>query len=105
MRIGDKTEAITKTHSVTVFGKAKTIQSHMGGDAHHEQTLFLQDDRPRRLTPREQERCFGLEDDYTRWTDEGKQIADSPRYEALGDGVVANVSEWLGRGVLGLPRL
>jgi len=57
--------------------------------------------RVRRLTPVETERLFGLPSDYTRWRDDGTEIKDSPRYEMLGDGVVSNVSEWLGRGVLG----
>ncbi len=53
----------------------------------------------RRLTPRECERLMGWPDDFTRWTDTGKQIADSHRYRMCGNGVVAPVAEWIGRRI------
>jgi len=60
--------------------------------------------RVRRLTPVETERLFGLDDDYTRWDDTGKEIKDSPRYEMLGDGVVSNCSQWLGENIIAVSN-
>ena len=159
MRVGDKADAVTKNHSVSVMvpDKARTCLAK-GNDSYdatlqtyipeksktiisnrptrspanaqlvatfdprqitsptHRRTMehdracgtvndramgLVQGNRVRRLTPVEIERLFGLPDDFTRWRDDGTEIKDSPRYEMLGDGVVANVSEWLGRGVNG----
>lgn len=56
--------------------------------------------RPRRLTPREVERCFGFADDYTL-VPVGKrrptQAKDSPRYKALGNSMAVPVLAWIGR--------
>lgn len=51
---------------------------------------------PRRLTPREVERCFGFPDDYTLIPG----AADSPRYEALGNSMAVPVMRWIGRRLL-----
>ena len=51
----------------------------------------------RRLTPRECERISGWPDDWTRWTADGREIADSHRYRMTGNAVVAPVAEWIGR--------
>jgi DNA (cytosine-5)-methyltransferase 1 len=53
----------------------------------------------RRLTPRECERLMGWPDDWTRYADDGTEIADSHRYRMCGNGVVANVAEWIGRRI------
>ena len=154
MRVGDKADAVTKTHSVSVMAPDKARTCLAKGNDSYDETLqtyvseksktiisnrptrspanaqlvatFIpgksatccsrnQDRNPvnatyvadtdrsnrvRRLTPVETERLFGLPNDFTRWRDDGTEIKDSPRYEMLGDGVVANVSEWLGRGVI-----
>jgi DNA (cytosine-5)-methyltransferase 1 len=50
----------------------------------------------RRLTPRECERLMGWPDDWTRWTADGREIADSHRYRMAGNGVVATCAEWIG---------
>jgi DNA (cytosine-5)-methyltransferase 1 len=50
----------------------------------------------RRFTPRECERLMGWPDDWTRWRDNGKEIADGPRYRLTGNGVVRPVALWLG---------
>lgn len=52
---------------------------------------------PRRLTPRECERLQGFPDDWTRYADDGRAIADGPRYRMLGNAVTVNVAEWIGR--------
>lgn len=48
----------------------------------------------RRLTPTECERLMSWPDG---WTLPG---SDSRRYAACGDGVVANVAEWIGLGIM-----
>lgn len=54
----------------------------------------------RRLTPRECERLMGWPDDWTRWTADGIEIADSHRYRMCGNGVVSPVAEWIGRRIM-----
>ena len=54
----------------------------------------------RRLTPRECERLMGWPDDWTRYADDGTEIADSHRYRMCGNGVVANVAEWIGHRIV-----
>ena len=54
----------------------------------------------RRLTPRECERLMGWPDDHTRYTDTGQEIADSHRYRACGNGVVAPVAAWIGERIM-----
>lgn len=58
--------------------------------------------RPRRLTPREVERCFGFADDYTLVPvgKRGGPAKDSPRYKALGNSMAVPVLSWLGRRML-----
>lgn len=51
----------------------------------------------RRLTPRECERLSGWPDDHTRFTADGREIADLHRYRMTGNAVVSPVAEWLGR--------
>lgn len=51
----------------------------------------------RRLTPRECERLMGWPDDHTRWDAEGKELADSPRYKACGNGVATPVAAYVAR--------
>ncbi len=52
----------------------------------------------RRLTPVECERLMSWPDGWT--APPGVKAPDSRRYAACGDGVVANVAEWIGRGIL-----
>jgi len=62
-----------------------------------EQTFVGSSPGVRRLTPRECERISGWPDDHTRYTADGREIADSHRYSMVGNAVVAPVAEWLGR--------
>lgn len=62
----------------------------------------LVDAAVRRLTPRECERVMGWPDDHTRFGVDGVEIADSHRYRMCGNGVVAPVSEWIGRRLVGV---
>tara|TARA_R110001599_G_scaffold170659_2_gene361007 strand:- start:2263 stop:2691 length:429 start_codon:yes stop_codon:yes gene_type:complete len=50
----------------------------------------------RRLTPRECERLQGFPDDWTRFADTGKEVADGPRYRMMGNAVTVNVAEFIG---------
>lgn len=54
----------------------------------------------RRLTPRECERLMGWPDDWTRFTADGTEVADSHRYRMCGNGVASPVAEWVGRCIL-----
>jgi DNA (cytosine-5)-methyltransferase 1 len=60
--------------------------------------LQAQDGAVRRLTPTECERLMSWPDAWT--APPGIRAPDSRRYAACGDGVVANVAEWIGRGIL-----
>jgi DNA (cytosine-5)-methyltransferase 1 len=77
------------------------LRSSDGGpDAAHalEGSLIPAPAGVRRLTPVECERLMGWPDNWT--APEGVKSPDSRRYAACGDGVVANVAEWIGRGIL-----
>jgi DNA (cytosine-5)-methyltransferase 1 len=50
----------------------------------------------RRLTPLECERLQGFPDDWTRWTADGREIADSHRYRMMGNAVTVPVAQWIG---------
>jgi site-specific DNA-cytosine methylase len=54
----------------------------------------------RRLMPVECERLMGWPDGWT--APDGVKAPDSRRYHACGDGVVANVAEWIGRRIVAL---
>lgn len=58
----------------------------------------------RRLTPRECERLQGFPDDWTRFDNDGKEIADGPRYKMLGNAVAVPVAEWIGRRIVEASR-
>lgn len=56
----------------------------------------------RRLTPRECERLQGFPDDWTRYDADGNELADSPRYQMIGNAVAVPVAEWIGRRIMDL---
>ena len=76
-----------------------TLRAGNGGSS-RAQAVFTPDAAVRRLTPRECERLMGWPDDHTRWTDTGDEIADSHRYRACGNGVVAPVAAWIGERIM-----
>ena len=53
----------------------------------------------RRLTPRECERLQGFPDDWSRYGENGEEIADGPRYRMLGNAVAIPVVEWIGKRI------
>ena len=58
--------------------------------------FYISSGAPRRLTPRECERLQGFPDDWTRFDDTGKEMADGPRYRMMGNAVTVNVAEFIG---------
>ena len=69
--------------------------SRVGGQG-AEPGFYISSDAPRRLTPRECERLQGFPDDWTRFDDTGKEMADGPRYRMMGNAVTVNVAEFIG---------
>ena len=57
----------------------------------------------RRLTPTECERLMGWPDGWTAV--DGERTPDGRRYSACGNGVVANISEWIGRRIMAIEEL
>lgn len=53
----------------------------------------------RRLTPIECERLMGWPDNWTHTRHDGKQQADSHRYRQIGNGVVSNITQWIGQNL------
>jgi site-specific DNA-cytosine methylase len=56
----------------------------------------------RRLTPVECERLMSWPDGWTAI--DGEDTPDGRRYAACGNGVVSNVSEWIGRRIMAVER-
>lgn len=56
----------------------------------------------RRLTPTECERLMSWPDGWTAV--DGDKTPDNRRYAACGNGVVSNVSEWIGRRIMAVER-
>jgi len=54
-------------------------------------------DAVRRLTPIECERLTSLPDNWTLTRHDGTQQADSHRYRQIGNGVVSNITQWIGQ--------
>jgi len=52
---------------------------------------------PRKLLPLECERLQGWPDDHTRYTDTGKEQADTHRYKQCGNGVATPVARWIAK--------
>jgi DNA (cytosine-5)-methyltransferase 1 len=73
-----------------------------GGRSHSRQIATLTG--VRRLTPRECERLMGWPDDHTRWTADGREIADTNRYKLCGNGVVSTVAEYIGHRLVHVDR-
>jgi len=60
---------------------------------------------PRKVTPREVERCFGFPDDYTLVPYRKGVMADGPRYKALGNSMAVPVMRWIGERIAAVEAL
>lgn len=93
------------TQSATASGKAQDSSQDRGGVV----VMYNAPARTivRRLTPLECERLMGWPDDYTLHgiTDEGElvDIANTNRYRICGNGIVATVTEWIGKRLAEIP--
>jgi len=79
--------------------------SHGGRSAGNNWRLYNNVIEPlgvRRLTPRECERLQGFPDDWTAI--DGEKTPDAPRYRAVGNAVVPQVAEWIGRRLLAVHQ-
>ena len=91
-----------------VVGAVSTLQGSPGRgyriDAEGAAGGHLLPDGPsvRRLTPTECERLMGWPDGWTAI--DGDKTPDGRRYAACGNGVVANVSEWIGRRIMAIEE-
>lgn len=56
----------------------------------------------RRLTPLECERLMGFPDNHTKFTFDGKVVADTNRYKMCGNAIASPVSEWIGKHIVKL---
>jgi DNA (cytosine-5)-methyltransferase 1 len=81
----------------------------LGGEVHHalragtkQSTGVVADMIVRRLTPTECERLMGWPDNHTRWTDTGKEQADTHRYRQCGNGVATPVAQWIAAHLKGI---
>lgn len=68
--------------------------------------------RPRRLTPREWERLFGIPDDFTAISWRGasgrgkwRPAADGPRYRVLGNSIAVPIMRWIGQRILTVEEI
>jgi len=106
--MGRPAVATSPAYSVAVRGRDGGSQAELGEPdtantlrVARSQTVLTPTLEVRRLTPLECERLMGWPDDHTRWgvTESGEviEVADSHRYRACGNGVVAPVAEWIGR--------
>jgi DNA (cytosine-5)-methyltransferase 1 len=83
---------------------AKPLGSLTGGPrtTDIENATYVGGPSVRRLTPTECERLMGWPDGWTAI--DGDKTPDGRRYAACGNGVVANVSEWIGRRIMAIEE-
>ena len=88
--------------AVEVTGSLTTRFGNTGPDLPDALAGWIQKFGPsvRRLTPTECERLMGWPDGWTAV--DGDKTPDGRRYAACGNGVVANVSEWIGRRIMAI---
>lgn len=81
---------------------AGTLRSHPRPGSNSDGAVAPSPVGVRRLTPTECERLMGWPDGWT--APEGIKAPDTSRYAACGDGVVANVSEWIARRIIAIDN-
>ncbi len=77
-----------------------TLQGANAGATSDMRPCVHRDMMVRRLTPRECERLMGFKDDWTRFGENGEEIADGPRYRMVGNAVAVPVAEWIGKRIM-----
>lgn len=96
IRLTDDTNQADRVYSTD--GIAKTIAGNAGGGG-AKTGLYLNDNKIRKLTPRECERLQGFPDDWTLYgldkNDNIIEISDTQRYKMLGNAVTTNVIEYI----------
>lgn len=98
--------------ALTMRGRADGVEAELGepevcnalragdGGSSRQNGVITADMAVRRLLPVECERLMGYPDDWTRYAADGREIADSHRYKACGNGVVTPQAEWIGRRLM-----
>ncbi|HEL2957689.1 TPA: DNA cytosine methyltransferase [Stenotrophomonas maltophilia] len=103
-------EARAEVQAVAYTTKLHNTASNNAGKLFKERTTCLDANSPapalltpnqvRRLTPRECERLQGAPDDWTLVpNDQGKPMADGPRYRMLGNSFAIPVIQWIGKQI------
>lgn len=95
---GTLTAGTDKTRGLPLV--CQTLNASDGGASSGMQPVIPSQQGVRRLTPRECERCQGFPDDFTRFAADGSEISDSRRYAMIGNSVVPQVAEWIGKRLM-----
>jgi DNA (cytosine-5)-methyltransferase 1 len=92
-----------KAHMLNGFGGfaegVGTLRVNGGNNGGGSETLIIESE-VRKLTPLECERLQGFPDEWTRYADTGKELADTPRYTALGNSLAVPCAERVFRGIV-----
>ena len=94
--LGDQAPHVATHQKVAPTLNSSGAGTSRPGGQGAEPGFYISSDAPRRLTPRECERLQGFPDDWTRFDDTGKEMADGPRYRMMGNAVTVNVAEFIG---------
>lgn len=106
---GDPSPTIAGSHvpAVAFNHQAGGTQTTLGfspgspaGTLNKSQAPAVLDAGVRRLTPRECERLQAFPDDWTRYSADGTELADGPRYAMIGNAVTVSVAKWLGERIV-----
>lgn len=79
-------------------GEANTLTTQ--SESNKSMNFVTEENRIRRLTPRECERLQGFPDDWTLVPFKNKPMSDSARYKMLGNAVTVNVIQTIGESIL-----
>ena len=89
---------------VRLLGEQSMTLSAIMGTGGGNTPMLATSEVVRRLTPLECERLQGFPDDHTRWTADGKQVADSHRYKQCGNAVAVPVAKWVGEQLMNVHK-
>jgi DNA (cytosine-5)-methyltransferase 1 len=98
--------------NVTMTASGENFVNTITANIYHNRTVTSQDTHNghlvieygesvavRKLTPIECERLMGWPDDHTRWRDDGREQADSHRYQQCGNGVATPAARWVAQQI------